>query len=368
MTASVAPARSKGSWGRVLALIVFLAVPLIPQMRVIFPIEQTLMVLVALTASCMIVGWRQGGKLSLAVIWLMLALGLIAWPVAPPGAPYGALERMWAFPGTSGYNSLARGWTLLLAASFGLVSLFGSGQAFISRALSTLALAAGLGFALVFLSPGGPTRIGSTMTLEFTRRNDESIDQLRLGAATEPWKDQVDKSPGIQRLNQMTEEQLLEIPKWSSLLVPAVLALESLAAMALAWSLYHRLSAASIGPMLGRLRDFRFNDQLVWGVAVGASVYLLPAFAEAKIAGLNILTFFGSLYVLRGLGILGWISRGKVGRLIMAVVGSFIFAVIVADMLGFLISPILPIAALAFTLGLGDTWVDWRTLLQPKAV
>ncbi len=368
MTASVVPGRSKGSWGRVLALITILAVPLIPQMRVIFPVEQTLMLLVALTASCMIVGWRQGGKLSLAMIWLLLALGLILWPSARPDAQYGSLERMWAFSGTSGYNSLARGWTLLLAASFGLVSLFTPGQAFISRALATLALASGLGFAIVFLSPDGPKRIGGTMTAEFTRRNDESINQLRIGAATEPWKDQVDKSPALQRLNEMTEQQLLDIPRWSSPLVAAVLGLESLAAMALAWSLYHRLNSAAIGPMLGRLRDFRFNDQLVWGVAVGASVYLLPAFAEAKVAGLNLLAFFGSLYVLRGLGILGWISRGRVGRLIMALVGSFIVVVILADMLGFLISPIFPIAALAFTLGLGDTWVDWRTRLQPKAV
>lgn len=368
MSASVAPGRSKGSWGRVLALIAFLAVPLIPQMRVIFPIEQTLMLLVALTASCMIVGWRQGGKLSLALIWLLLALGLIVWPAAPPDAEYGSLQRMWVFSGMSGYNSLARGWTLLLAASFGLVSLFGPGQAFISRALATLGLAAGLGFAIVFLFPGGPKRIGSTMTQEFARRNDESINQLRVGAATEPWKDQVDKSPAIRRLNDMTEEQLLDIPKWSSRLVAAVLGLESLAAMALAWSLYHRLSSVRIGPMLGRLRDFRFNDQLVWGVAVGASVYLVPAFSEAKGAGLNILAFFGSLYVLRGLGILGWISKGRIGRLTMAIVGSFIFVVVIADILGFLVSPVLPIAALAFTLGLGDTWVDWRTLLQPKAV
>ena len=106
----------------------------------------------------------------------------------------------------------------------------------------------------------------------------------------------------------------------------------------------------------------------MWGVAVGASIYLLPAFAEAKNAGLNILAFFGSLYVLRGLGILGWMSRGRKGRLIVALVSSFFFAVVLADSLGFLISPIFPIALLAFVLGLGDTWLDWRTLLQPKAV
>jgi hypothetical protein len=204
------------------------------------------------------------------------------------------------------------------------------------------------------------------MVIEYARRNDESIAQIRLGASTQPWKRQVDSSPAIQRLNEMAEDQLRDIPRWSSLLVPAMLALESLAALALGWALYHRLSRTLIGPPLGRLRDFRFNDQLVWGVAVGASIYLLPAFAEARNAGLNILVFFGSLYVLRGLGILGWIAKGRVGRLVFAIVGSFVFAVILADALGFLISPLFPIAALAFALGLGDTWMDWRAMIQAK--
>jgi hypothetical protein len=369
MTASAAVVPRKGSWRRLaLALLLFLAVPLVPQLRVIFPIEQTLMLLVAVTASCMIIGWRHGGKLALAAMWLALAVVLIAWPALPPGSQYVSLSRSWVFTSGSGYSLLARGWTLLLAASFGLVGLFSAGSGFISRALSALALAAGVGFVLVLLSPGGPTRVGGTIAAEYARRNDESIAQLREGARTQPWKDQVDKSPSLQRLNQMTEEQLLAIPKWSALLVPAVLALQSLVALALAWSLYPRLNAASIGPPLGRLRDFRFNDQLVWGVAVGASVYLLPAFTAGKDTGLNILVFFGALYVLRGLGILGWIANGRLGRLVFAVVGSFVFVVILADALGFLISPLFPIAALAFALGLGDTWLDWRTLLQPKAV
>ncbi|MEO7501312.1 MAG: hypothetical protein ABIW94_01615, partial [Gemmatimonadaceae bacterium] len=65
---------------------------------------------------------------------------------------------------------------------------------------------------------------------------------------------------------------------------------------------------------------------------------------------------------------LGWISKGRVGRLVFAIVGSFIVAVMFADALGFLISPLFPIAALAFVLGLGDTWLDWRAMIQPKTV
>lgn len=372
MTAPAATAAApprKWTWRRLaFGLLLFLAVPLIPQLRVMLPIEQTAMLLVAVVASCMIVGWRQGGKASLAVIWLVLATALIAWPAASTAGDGASVARGWTITNVNSYGALARGWTLLLAASFGLVSLFGTTRPFIARALSTLAVAAGLAFVLILLSPGGPTRVAGTMAAEYERRNDQSIAQIRLGASTEPWKRKVDSSPAIQRLNEMAEDQLRDIPRWSSFLVPAVLALESLVALALAWSLYHRLSGTPIGPALGRLRDFRFNDQLVWGVAVGASIYLLPAFVEAKNAGLNILVFFGSLYVLRGLGILGWISKGRVGRLVFAIVGSFIVAVMFADALGFLISPLFPIAALAFVLGLGDTWLDWRAMIQPKTV
>src|SRR5256885_12165709 len=101
------------------------------------------------------------------------------------------------------------------------------------------------------------------------------------------------------------------IPDRSARLVPSLLALESLAALALGWGIYQRLSAVKIGPMLAPLMDFRFNDQLVWGLAVGATLSLLPAFAEAKNAGFNLLIFFGALYLIRGIGVLAWISKGR---------------------------------------------------------
>jgi hypothetical protein len=365
---AAAPPRKRSWWRLALGLVPFLAVPLVPQLRVIFPIEQTLILVAGALAACMVVGWTAGGKLSHAMIWLAVAGALLAWPSLSSVAHSASLERTLAASAGTGYWSLARGWTLLVAASFGIVGLFTAGQPFIARALATLAVSTGVGFILILLSPGGPTRIHGTMAVEYTRRNAESIAQIHEGAATAPWKDQVNNSPTLQRLNEMTEQNLLAIPQWSSILVPAILALETLAALALAWALYHRLSPVPLGSPLGRLQEFRFNDQLVWGVAVGASIYLLPAFAEAKNAGLNIFAFFGSLYVLRGLGILGWMSRGRKGRLIVALVSSFFFAVVLADSLGFLISPIFPIALLAFALGLGDTWLDWRTLLQPKAV
>jgi hypothetical protein len=93
------------------------------------------------------------------------------------------------------------------------------------------------------------------------------------------------------------------------------------------------------------LTEFRFNDQLVWGVAVGATLCLLPTFAEGRTAGLNLLAFFGVLYLLRGLGVLAWIAQGR--YLILGILS--------------LIPPFgVMLGVLALALGLGDTWLDLR--------
>lgn len=338
MTATAAPAPVRGSWRRlVFALGAFLFAPVVPAMRAAMPIEQTPLLVVVVAAACALVSWKQGGRLLLAVIWVGVAALLLAMPAGPPDSPY---------------NWLARGWALLIAASFGLVSLIASSEAFFPRALSALAVATSMGFALVLVSPAGPTRISNAMAGEFNRRNDQSIAALRQVSSQPAWKEMLEKSPSLERLTEESEAQLASIPKWSTLLVPALLALESLAAMALGWALFHRMSDFAIGPPLGRLRDFRFNDQLVWGVAVGASIFLLPAFEEGKNAGLNLLVFFGFIYMLRGLGILAWVSRTRLMTLAIVAMALIFWPFV---------------AALALGLGLGDTWLDLRTKAQARS-
>lgn len=339
MAATAAPVKSRRSW-RLLAvgLSAFLLAPVVPAFRAILPIEQTPLLLIAVIASCSVIGWIKGGRIGLPLIWLVLAGVLLASSAGPPNGAY---------------NWMARGWILLLAASFGLVSLVVAVEAFFPRALSALAVSMALGFGIVLVSQGGTTRLGSTMSVELNRRIDESTASLRDAASQPEWKAMLSKSPGLQQLTNDSEAQLAAIPKWSSMLVPALLALESLAALALAWSFYHRMSDVAIGPALGKLKDFRFNDQLVWGVAVGASIFLLKAFAEGKNAGLNLLVFFGSLYVLRGMGILAWMTRGTAMKFMLIIAAIFAWPVM---------------ATMAFVIGLGDTWLDWRARAQAKAL
>lgn len=143
------------------------------------------------------------------------------------------------------------------------------------------------------------------------------------------------------------------------LLSPALLALESLLALALGWASYHRLARTRIGPPLASIRDLRFNDQLVWGLVVGAILVALPNLSAFRVAGFNLLCFFGALYALRGVGVLSWWipERAALALLLVLVV------------LVFVLGPVLvltTIVAVCFGVGLSDTWRDFRAPMRVR--
>jgi len=324
------------SWRKLaLTIAAFVLVPAFPQMRAAIPIEQTSVLLVMAIAVYAIVGWIRGGSVRLALVWVALAiLFFVATDIPVIGS----------------YGLLAHGWILVVPASFGLVSIVVAGETFFTRALSALAISFALAFGVVLVSPGGMDRASSAMTTELNRRVADSNAQIREAAKQPEWKQLFQQNPKMD-IVAMEQEQLAAISKWSAILVPAFAALESLAALALGWSVYHKMNSAPLGPRLGKLQDFKFNDQLVWGVAVGASIFLLKAFADGRNAGLNLLVFFGFLYLLRGTGIIAWMVHGRFNRVMLVLAGVF--------------APWL-MAPVALMLGLGDTWLDWRSRMQPK--
>ncbi len=313
-------------WG----LASFLLLPLVPLGDVIFPVQQTLLLFVPALAVCSIIGWRSGGRAALAVIWLALAVWMLLQPAGPPG---------------TAYNQMARAWAIVLAASFGLVSLLSSATPFFVRALGAVGIALAVGLTVALSSPSGIARFQHAGGEEFTRRAAASLNQFQQKWDTEQWKDLTAKAPLLQSADDWAADLEREIPKHTIPLLPALLALESLAALGLAWSVYHRLSAVKIGPSLGPLTEFRFNDQIIWALAVGLTLSLLPAFSEGRNAGFNLLLFFGALYAVRGLGVLAWISKG---RYLLIIVLSLIP------------QGIFLLGLLALALGLGDTWLDLR--------
>ncbi|MBP6775402.1 MAG: hypothetical protein KA154_20610, partial [Gemmatimonadaceae bacterium] len=84
-----------------------------------------------------------------------------------------------------------------------------------------------------------------------------------------------------------------------------------------------------------------------------ATVLLLPTLAEWRVLGANLMCFFGTLYALRGAGVLSWWIPDRVAAFVP------LGLVILVPLLG----PIVVLAlvlAVTFGLGLGDTWRDFR--------
>ena len=324
MTAAPAPEIRKLRWrGLVFALVAFMTVSALPLLGFYAPVKAWHVMLTTIVAACAVIGWIRGGSMLTALAWLGAAL-LLLFSSAPAGDAYFWLER---------------GWILLVAGIFGLAAVLQGERPFFGRALLTVLVGFGIAIAGLGAGAGSFERLQGIVSGEFVTRNQATLESFDAGA------DEIigaaANSEAVAQSLAQTKERLRLAPQISILLAPALLALQTLAALALGWTLYHRLTRVRIGPSLAPLRNFRFNDQLVWGLAVGLTILLLPAFEEAQAVGLNLVVFFAMLYFVRGLGVLAWVTKGGV-FVVLAVLFS-------------LFPPVLG------ALGLSDTWLDWRS-------
>src|SRR3954463_18500 len=319
----------KKSWRPLLwGLAGFLIVPQIPIFQLTVPVSETLLLLIPAVAVCAMLGWLQGGRVALPIILVTLSAWILVQPVGAPGTPY---------------DLMARGWAIVLATSFGLLSILWSATTpFFMRALASVAVATAVRFIVALSAPSGIARFEHASGEELTRRASATIAKRQVGMATPEWRQLAEKVPTVDTMNDEAEDVMRALPDKTASFLPALLALESLAALALGWGIYDRISQVKIGPTLGPLTEFRFNDQLVWGVAVGATLCLRPASAEGRPAGLNRLSFFGALYLIRGLAVLACIARGRYAVIIILSLIPQVFVVV------------------TLALGFGDTWLDLR--------
>ena len=124
--ATTTPTKKQSWWPLLWGLAGLLLLPLGPPLNEVFPIDQTLVLLVPAVAACAIVGWKLGARAALAIVWLVFAGWILLQPTGSPGTPY---------------DQMARGWAILLAASFGLVSLWNAALPFFVRAVQIYAAA-----------------------------------------------------------------------------------------------------------------------------------------------------------------------------------------------------------------------------------
>jgi hypothetical protein len=130
-------------------------------------------------------------------------------------------------------------------------------------------------------------------------------------------------------------------------LFAGITVLQALAGAALAWAWYHRVAGRPVGRPPGPFRVFRFNDHLVWGAIFTLGAVLVPFADPVAWVVDNALVVWTGLYAARGVAILisvaaRWTPFARLAALAFAVL-AFPFA-----------------AAGVLTVGLADTWLDFR--------
>jgi len=314
-------------------------------LRWLLPVESFGSILLAGIGACALAGWTRGGKLLPAV----LAAGYLVWLV-------------WRGPADTGaVGAFSRGWTLLITACFGWLCMMSSARPLFTRALSAIVLAGALTVLLSSwrdpLSGAALSRRGVSFDQALDQRRDESLSVWRDRVSSEAWTALARRVPGVSRSAEQTVAWVESSPPPTGV-VPSLLVLESLAALALAWSLWHRLVRVRLGPPLAAFSEFVFNDQFVWGLVAGATLVLLPSLSAWRTLGVNLCIVFGALYALRGVAVLLWWLPDR-----FAVVPLLLLLVCIP-----LLGPVLvlaTVAVLALGLGLGDTWRDFRRSARP---
>ena len=143
---------------------------------------------------------------------------------------------------------------------------------------------------------------------------------------------------------------------------PGMLALQTLAGLALAWQLYRRVATSTTGeiavaptPPLMRFKDFVIGDGWVWGIVAWLGVLILPVSSVLHVAGTNLGLIAGALYVLRGAAIVASFAEAfGVSALALVIVGATAAALAV---------PLLFVLPGLCTLGITDTWYHYRRRL-----
>jgi hypothetical protein len=271
------------------------------------------------------------------LIFVPLALLLVGLPPRQPVLLLAAAAvgvALFGRPEPEALWYLERGWALLVAAWFLLLVVVRPQARFLPRALVAVG-AATLSAALLFAATrGGWTRTDWAIAQQLRAGAADIVALWGPGLATAEWGAQLQAA-----IYRASEVQVA--------VYPALLALGSLAALGVAWWGYRRLALREAAP-LGRFREFRFPDVLVWVLIAGLVLVLLPLGEAALRAGSNLLTFMAALYALRGLAVLVVLVGAAPGFL----------AVVLGALAILFLYPL--VVAATLVVGLSDTWLDLR--------
>lgn len=296
----------KGEWTRALALFLFtLSVSTVP-VTVLAGLPFVLLILI-------LPARRVGGLVIAGVVAFLATAGSVD---------------------ASGMWYVERGWTVLAGGWFVALTLRWPGARFLVRGFAAVAGAAATGATWFALRPGAWQVVDFGVRERLRGSVATTVEAMRLLRGGEA------VSPTVLAAVRTTAET-------QHLLFPALLGLGTVAALGLAWWMYVRAGLGVQGA-LGPLKDFRFNDHLVWFFIGGLVLLVLGTGGGGwSRTGSNAVVFMGALYALRGLAVVLFVNGG------ISMLGAVTFA------LGMLfLAPLLVAGALV--IGLGDTWLDLR--------
>ena len=239
-----------------------------------------------------------------------------------------------------------RGWAMLLGAWFIVMVVALPRASFMSRGLAATG-AAVASAALVFLAnPRGWQSLNWTVG---RRLRDGAADVATVWNAQRTTTAAAD-SAGFQ---QQVSEAIYRAADLQAELYPSLLALASLASLAVGWWMFRRLADREARP-LGRLREFRFRDELVWMLIAALFLLVLPLGGSGRWWGSNVLTFMLALYGVRGAAVILTLAtgRGPMTLFLGALALIFLYPLVMAATL---------------LVGVSDTWLDLRSRTQRAA-
>ena len=231
---------------------------------------------------------------------------------------------------------LERGWALLLGGCFFGLSIARPKMKISDRALEAVFGALVLGTILMTLMSGAWNILDWVIS-----------DRVRATVA------QVIALGGSEGLAPALITALYQTADIQILIFPALTALASMSALLLSWWLFIFFSGRS-EEAFGPVKDFRFNDHLIWMLVVGLFLLFTRWSEPLQRLGSNAVVFIGALCAVRGAAVIVFIT------------GGFSFLGYAMTLLGLVIVPPVILGG-AVLIGIADIYLDFRKRLEQLA-
>jgi hypothetical protein len=293
--------------------------------------------------------WSTAAALTLAVLLLSVfdALAMVLLPLAILMVGWPAERRIgWIVAGLSlwvigvlvtagGLALLARGWALLLGVAFLSATMARPEWPVISRGLAAAGFAAVIG-GVGLMASGRAGELDVAVRAHFANVSNLTSGDLERRLPDTVWTEEL--RTATERIGELQAQMF-----------PALLGLQSLAALALAaWWIRRLGRSRSRAFELAPFREFRFHDELIWALIGGILLMVMPLGPAIGRLGANLVLFMGALYALRGVAV--YVFMLARSRSVPAIVVSVLVVVF-----------LYPLAmSAAVVMGVGDTWLDVR--------